>query len=210
MPYIENLMVKRQESFPVISFDIDKHDNPTLLQTELQDLINSLKDEHIKLVYGICGNATKGLRNPYGQLSVLRVHDCLTVLLGSNKQYFQLIGANPGLHWVCKSTVGHRSHSLRYEQFQSLYGAENAAYLVEVLGGSGPLHYLSLGDNKDHSNIVDLSKTEHVVILDGSLSLLEDYIFGNSSFELLLNENEAIKPIYDDLQVIVKDDSDAK
>ncbi len=105
----------------------------------------------IVLAYGLCGAATAGLRAGSVPLVVPRAHDCITLFLGSRDRYTAEFTGHPGTYWYAQDFVersedpggafagmGAMSDAAAratHAEFVAKYGEDNAAYLMEALGG---------------------------------------------------------------------------
>ena len=102
------------------------------------------------LAYGLCGGATAGLRAGAIPLVVPRAHDCITLFLGDRARYLAEFTANPGTYWYVQDylertddgsafggvgAVSDASARATYEEYVAKYGEDNAAYLMEAMGG---------------------------------------------------------------------------
>src|SRR5690606_5136462 len=66
------------------------HNRPKNLRAVLQeqiDAVPSMTYDAILLAYGMCGNSTVGLTARDTPLVIPRVHDCISLYLGSHEQY---------------------------------------------------------------------------------------------------------------------------
>lgn len=125
------------------------HNTPRLLRACLQAEIDAIAEsecEAILLAYGLCGTATLGLTARHTPLVIPRVHDCVTLYLGSRTVYEAEFAAHPGTYWYSRDYL-ERNDSLNglgaslpgvmdgvYETYVEKYGKDNAAYLMEVMG----------------------------------------------------------------------------
>jgi hypothetical protein len=104
----------------------------------------------ILLAYGLCGAATAGLRAGSIPLVVPRAHDCITLFLGSRDRYTAEFAGHPGTYWYVQDfversddggafagmgAVSDAEARATYEEYVARYGEDNAAYLMEALGG---------------------------------------------------------------------------
>jgi hypothetical protein len=104
----------------------------------------------ILLAYGLCGAATAGLRAGSIPLVVPRAHDCITLFLGSRDRYSAEFTGHPGTYWYVQDfversdeggafagmgAVSDASARATFEEYVAKYGEDNAAYLMEALGG---------------------------------------------------------------------------
>ncbi len=128
------------------------HDNPPNLREILQGQLDTIGPpyEAVVLAYGLCGGATAGLRAGAIPLVVPRAHDCITLFLGDRRRYLDEFTTHPGTFWYVQdyvertddasafTGVGAVSDSgmrAAYEEYVEKYGADNADYLMETLGG---------------------------------------------------------------------------
>ena len=102
------------------------------------------------LAYGLCGAATAGLRAGSIPLVVPRAHDCITLFLGSRDRYTAEFTGHPGTYWYVQEfversddegqfagmgAVSDAEARATYQEYVAKYGEDNAAYLMEALGG---------------------------------------------------------------------------
>jgi hypothetical protein len=121
----------------------------------------------ILLAYGLCGAATAGLRAGSIPLVVPRAHDCITLFLGSRDRYTAEFTGHPGTYWYVQDfversdeggafagmgAVSDASARATFEEYVAKYGEDNAAYLMEALGGWRS-HY-------DRAALVDMAVAE--------------------------------------------------
>ena len=128
------------------------HEDPRDLRTKLQAAIDASPPGYdaIVLGYGLCGGATAGLRAGAIPLVVPRAHDCITLFLGDRARYQAEFTANPGTYWYVQDylertddgsafggvgAVSDASARATHEEYVAKYGEDNAAYLMEALGG---------------------------------------------------------------------------
>lgn len=133
------------------------HNAPKNLRARLQSAIDMVQPDEcdaILLVYGICGASTIGLTARHTPLVLPRVHDCITLYLGSNERYQAEFEAYPGTYWYSQdylernpssSAVALGAASIEvsealYQTYVQKYGQDNADYLMEVMGEWGR-HY---------------------------------------------------------------------
>lgn len=126
------------------------------MRGQLQEAIDRSKGySEVLLGYGLCNNGVVGLRARETPLVVAKVHDCISILLGSAKRYQEEFDKEPGTYYLTGgwlerdkdmkhppgSTVRERlGIGKTLEAYAAQYGEENAKYLVETLG-EGLTHY---------------------------------------------------------------------
>jgi len=127
------------------------HDlGPEGMRQRLQESIDDSRGyDEILLGYGLCSNGIIGLVARETTLVVPRVHDCISLFLGSAKRYQGEFDREPGTYYFTSgwlerdldmehppgSTVNERlGIGKSYSEYAEQYGPENAQYLVETLG----------------------------------------------------------------------------
>ena len=126
------------------------HNTPQKLHQALQDRIDAVPEgqyDYLVLGYGLCGDATAGLRAGAVPLVIPRAHDCITLYLGSRASYLREFQACPGTYYYCADYmergnhddlltmgVGQEVNQQRYREMVERYGEDNARYLMEAMG----------------------------------------------------------------------------
>ncbi len=130
------------------------HNTPDVLRGEIQKRIDETTAsdaDAICLGYGLCGNALAGVVARHVPLVLPRAHDCITLYLGSRARYHEEFTGHPGTYYYAMDYIersdgqdsgltglGAVSDARRkevYDEYVQKYGAENADYLMEVMGG---------------------------------------------------------------------------
>lgn len=128
------------------------HSVPADLREALQKCVDRVPADRydaIILGYGLCGTALAGLRARDLPLVLPRAHDCITLYLGSQQAYQALFTDHPGTYYYtpdyierggADSIAGLGANDdatklqAQYQEYVEKYGAENADYLMEVMG----------------------------------------------------------------------------
>lgn len=158
------------------------HQQPEKLNAELRRRIAACGGkgyDAILLMFGLCSNAVTGLEPPAdSRLVIPRVHDCISVYLGSAGRYLAEHAGEPGTYWFSRGFL-HRTDGVGIgedslgsgfggmdddgqrvsaaemrRRFTEEYGEENADYLMETLVESWKANYrravyLDWADNPD-------------------------------------------------------------
>lgn len=113
------------------------HANPRKLHDKLQEIIDESQDyELIIMTYGRCSNATVGLVSPKVPLLIPNTHDCLGLLLGSNKKYVELVKEYTGTYFFSQGWLDYgRTPYDEYLEYAENYGEEKARQLIKALYG---------------------------------------------------------------------------
>jgi hypothetical protein len=131
------------------------HNEPVNLRAQLQASIDATPPGYdaIVLGYGLCGGATAGIEARDIPVVLPRAHDCITLFLGARERYTEETTGTAATYWYVNdqlergddyqagtsglaigSDTDAQVEATRAE-YVAKYGEENAAYLMEVLGG---------------------------------------------------------------------------
>ena len=143
------------QSAHIVDVDLVKrglHRYPADLRAQLQTLVDGAEGQGydaVALVYGLCGQATSGLRARQTPLVIPRAHDCITLFLGSRERYRDQFENYPGTYWYSHDYIERddgagtslsmgsgTEEDLQavYAEYVAKYGKDNANYLMEVMG----------------------------------------------------------------------------
>jgi len=116
------------------------HDRPHLLREKLQAAIDEIsasgRCERIMVGYGVCGRGTVGIQARDIPLSIPKVHDCMALFLGGDREYQRQFKKYPGTYYISagwyeektepfsqqKKTVFLGDHKLSYDELVDKYG----------------------------------------------------------------------------------------
>jgi len=199
------------------------HETPERLRASLQERILAVDKEYdaVLLAYGLCGRSIAGLTAGRVPLVVPRVHDCITLYLGSRQRYNREFGAVPGTYWYTADymqrsrdgeTVGLGSEDVsrrKYEEFVAKYGKENADYLTEVMGGwranysRAVLIHMGLGGDEE-AEVQCRAEAEkngwEFKLIEGDLTLIRKLIAGDWDEDfLIVPPGHRIEETYDEV-----------
>ncbi|MBS3761817.1 MAG: DUF1638 domain-containing protein [Planctomycetes bacterium] len=121
------------------------HENPRELRTKLQDAIDAASKpadrnlpRRIVLGYGVCGRGTVGVHARAVPLVIPRVHDCISLFLGSNKRYREEFKSHPGTYYVSGGWYNEKvqppSQVQEGKLEENLSNGTDLAYLAEEYG----------------------------------------------------------------------------
>jgi len=101
------------------------------LQVEI-DQASKLEYDYIILGYGLCSNGILGLHVTKQPIVVPRVHDCISLFLGSSKSYRQQMFSRPGTYYLTPGWIEKGETPLsKYENYSQSYGRETALWLLK-------------------------------------------------------------------------------
>ena len=213
--------------------ELGEHANSVNLRAKIQAAIDAADAAHryeaILLLFGVCGNATVGLRAGKTTLVMPRAHDCCTILLGSRKKFQQEFGSAPSTPFSSSGYFERGSYFLRTDdglntvvygsalaEYEKKYGKENAQYIWETL------HPKEAAGNTDHKAVfIDLPQTAHLRLaerfqeeatkagkeyqrMEGDIRLIRDLIWGrwNTDDYLIVKPGEQVVGVYDFDEVV--------
>jgi len=89
--------------------DQDLHSEPDKMPAIVQEAVDRAAEQpsvdRIVLGYGLCSNGIVGVRAPGQGLIVPRVHDCVSLVLGSRQAYEQQFTACPGTYYLTPAWI---------------------------------------------------------------------------------------------------------
>ncbi len=123
----------RPENIAVDYVEYALHRNPDQLRAELQKRIDEEKNAAVLVfAYGLCSRGLDGLKAGDKTLVIPRVHDCISLLLGSRQRYEEEFGAQPGTYYLSKGWIDQKADPYReYEENKAKYGEENARWISD-------------------------------------------------------------------------------
>ncbi len=109
------------------------HRNPDKLREELQKRIDEEKEAGILVFsYGLCSKGLDGLQAGDKTLVIPRVHDCISLLMGSREKYEEEFGADPGTYYLSKGWIDQQADPYQeYLEQVEKYGRENALWITQ-------------------------------------------------------------------------------
>jgi len=128
------------------------HDEPDKLRSSVQERIDAASSggfDYIVLGYGLCSRGTADLVARDVPIVIPRVHDCITLFLGSRERYDRQFGDHPGTYYYSSGWIEHKNGDLaqgtlksthevraeeRYQEYLEKFGEDNAKYLIEQEG----------------------------------------------------------------------------
>ncbi len=209
-------------------FERGLHNEPKDLRTRLQEAIDEAPAtaDAVVLGYGLCGGATAGIVARDRPIVLPRAHDCITLFLGARERYAQETTDRPATYWYVADQLerndGYRTSvgglaigsdtdaqvEATRAEYVSKYGADNADYLMEVLGGwqvhYGRAAFVSMGvADEAASEAAARDEAERrgwaFERIEGSLVLLRRLIDGDWDGDMLiLQPGERLAMSYDD------------
>ncbi len=110
------------------------HRVPDQLREKLQNEIDQSEEEgydKIRLIYGLCSHGISGLSARESTIIAPRVHDCISLLLGSAGKYQEEFKDNPGTIYLSRGWIDFGGDPLSvFEEYVDRVGEEMAREAV--------------------------------------------------------------------------------
>jgi hypothetical protein len=204
------------------------HDKSDFLREQIQQKIDAAqssgrKYDAVLLCYGLCGNGVLNLESKDSKVVIPRAHDCCTVFLGSKEKFKLQFAENPSLSFNSTGYMERGDSYVReasqnsvlgldrtYEEYVTLYGEENAKYIMETLNPC------KLGETENKVVFIEIPETQHLgyaenckakaeadgkeyVQLEGDMRIIRNLVYGdwNDKEFLVLEPHQRIIGVYD-------------
>lgn len=104
---LENAREKSGIDVTLIFMPQNFHRKPEKMTPFLQERINreSEKGKMVILGYGLCSGGTAGLKAPEYGLVIPKIHDCISMYLGSNAEYKRIFKHYPGTYFLTRNWI---------------------------------------------------------------------------------------------------------
>ena len=128
-------------------------------------------------------------------LVIPRGHDCITLLLGSKEAYREYFDTHRGVYWYSAGWIertlqpGRERYERTCRRYLEQYGEDNAAYLMEALGGWRS-HY-------DRAAFVDMAVADPGAVAAVESSARDDAERRGWAFEKLAGELLLVRRLVD-------------
>jgi len=110
------------------------HRTPQKMKGVIQEEIDKAEKwngDQIVLAYGLCSNGILGIRANRHPLLVPKVHDCISLFLGSHDRYMEEHHKEPGTYYLTKGWIEEKKSPLGiFEEYCQRYGKETAEWVI--------------------------------------------------------------------------------
>jgi N-methylhydantoinase A/oxoprolinase/acetone carboxylase beta subunit len=148
-PELAQLAAQSANEIDLVFLDAGLHSVPNTLREQAQAEIDAAVGQGydtVVLGYGLCGRGTSGLIARHCPVVIPRVHDCMTLFLGSREEYRRQFARHPGTFyttpgWYEKKSLGAADErkstkvedvrkDSRFPELTAKYGEANAEYII--------------------------------------------------------------------------------
>jgi hypothetical protein len=130
----EELLHVRSDGASFVFLEQSLHRTPQKMKGAIQEEIEKAENwdgDQIVLAYGLCSNGILGIRASRHPLLIPRVHDCITLFLGSNDRYMEEHHKEPGTYYLTKGWIEEKKSPLGiFEEYCQRYGKETAEWVI--------------------------------------------------------------------------------
>ncbi|MFP3904162.1 MAG: DUF1638 domain-containing protein, partial [Armatimonadota bacterium] len=102
-PELRELVNEVAPEIDLQMLDAGLHAHPHELRSQLQQAIDDARGEKFDAIvacYGLCGRGTSGIIARDVPVVLLKVHDCITLFLGSRSAYREQFSRHPGTFYI--------------------------------------------------------------------------------------------------------------
>ncbi|HEU5156592.1 MAG TPA: DUF1638 domain-containing protein [Streptosporangiaceae bacterium] len=134
--FVEELRSLLPGGVAMDTLEMSLHERPRSLRRLLQERIDASSGyDTIVLGYGMCGQATVGLRATHSRLVLPRVDDCIGMFLGSRAAYKAQREREPGTYFLTKGWVGSgvTTPFSAYDAVRARWGRDRADRLMDTM-----------------------------------------------------------------------------
>jgi hypothetical protein len=121
-----------QAEFKFLDFGL--HRTPEHMAGALQSEIDQVREgdyDGIVLGYGLCSNGIVGIHSSKHSLIVPRIHDCISLFLGSPEAYREQSAEHPGTYYLTPGWIERGQTPIsKYESYAKSYDEETARWVL--------------------------------------------------------------------------------
>ena len=121
-----------QAEFKFLDFGL--HRTPEHMAGALQSEIDQVREgdyDGIVLGYGLCSNGIVGIHSSKHSLIIPRIHDCISLFLGSPEAYREQSAEHPGTYYLTPGWIERGQTPIsKYESYAKSYDEETARWVL--------------------------------------------------------------------------------
>ena len=130
----EELTHVRTDGVSIVYLEQSLHRTPQRMKGVIQEEIDKAEKwngDQIVLAYGLCSNGILGIRANRHPLLVPKVHDCISLFLGSHDRYMEEHSKEPGTYYLTRGWIEEKKSPLGiFEEYCQRYGKETAEWVI--------------------------------------------------------------------------------
>lgn len=110
------------------------HRTPQKMRPFIQAEIDKAEEQnwdYIILSYGLCSNGILGVKSKNHSIVIPRVHDCITLFLGSCEKFMEEHNKEPGTYYLTKGWIEEGKSPIGiYQEYRQRYDKETAEWVI--------------------------------------------------------------------------------
>lgn len=114
--------------------DYGLHRTPENMSKAIQSEIDKVSDkdyEGIVIGYGLCSNGIVGINSKKHRLIIPRIHDCISLFLGSVESYQRQSKQHPGTYYLTPGWIEKGQTPIsKYKSYAQSYGEDTARWVL--------------------------------------------------------------------------------
>jgi hypothetical protein len=130
----EELLHVQSDGASIIFLEQSLHRTPQKMKGAILEEIAKTETwdgDQIVLAYGLCSNGILGVRANRHPLLIPKVHDCISLFLGSNARYMEEHQREPGTYYLTKGWIEEKKSPLGiFAEYCQRYGKETAEWVI--------------------------------------------------------------------------------
>ncbi len=133
---VEEMLTMMPVEYDHVVLDFGLHVNPEALRVALQGEIDKANGQYDTLIlgYGLCSQAVIGLEAKDCRLVIPKVHDCISIFLGSGDEYDRQAKLEPGTYYFTKGWIEVGDTPFHeYNLIVEKYGQKRADRMIHLL-----------------------------------------------------------------------------
>jgi hypothetical protein len=131
----DELLLLKTEGISFVFLEQSLHRTPEKMKQVIQDEIKKAEQwdgDTVLLGYGLCSNGVLGIKANRHSIVIPRVHDCITLFLGSPEKYLEQHQKEPGTYYLTKGWIEEGKSPLKvYEEYCQRYPKETAEWMMK-------------------------------------------------------------------------------
>jgi hypothetical protein len=130
----DELLVVSSNHVSFVFLEQSLHRTPEKMKPVIQEKIDEAEKQdwdYIILCYGLCSNGILGVKVKRQPLIIPRVHDCISLFMGSAEKYLEEHSREPGTYYLTKGWIEEGKSPLGlYREYIPKYGKETADWVI--------------------------------------------------------------------------------
>ena len=190
----DEIKVVNKQNIDTLMVEYALHMVPNTLQERLKSIVKEAGDyDTILFGYGLCSNGTANLGSHEHTLVIPKVHDCISILLGSRPIYDKEFAEFPATYYLSKGWIDQKAGPLdSYKEYVEKYDESTAKWLIDTEYANYKrvvyIHTVEApGKYIDHAKEVADFLGVAFEEREGSFRLLEKLISGDWDREFIIN-----------------------